>query len=131
MGGATWFRVAEITWCLRRTSLDLCAHTSSYYIVHTPRLQDWSLHFSQHVWSSNFRAIESVYKEHCEKNSKEQPTYLDRNGADDLEWTESAVWEKVRTLVVNPHFIVKEGQHTELCFFPSQDGGAGFPGNSD
>ncbi|XP_011605608.2 DNA polymerase subunit gamma-1 isoform X1 [Takifugu rubripes] len=44
------------------------------------------------------KAIESVYKEHCEKNSKEQPTYLDRNGADDLEWTESAVWEKMEEL---------------------------------
>lgn len=57
--------------------------------------------------------------------------YLDRNGADDFAWTDSAVWEKVRTLVVNPHFKVKEGQHTELCFSLSQDGGAGFPGNSD
>lgn len=53
-----------------------------------------SVHFSQHV-SSNFRAIESVYKEHCKKTSKEQPMYPDRNGADDLVWTESAVWEKV------------------------------------
>lgn len=44
------------------------------------------------------RAIEGVYKEHCEKNSKEQPKYLDSSGADDLVWTDSTVWEKMEEL---------------------------------
>lgn len=52
------------------------------------------------------RAIEGVYKEHCEKNSKEQPKYLDSSGADELVWTDSTVWEKVRTLVINLHLVV-------------------------
>ncbi|TMS05173.1 DNA polymerase subunit gamma-1 [Larimichthys crocea] len=39
------------------------------------------------------RAIESIYKEYCEQNSKEQPVYLDSN-TDEL-WTDSTVWEKV------------------------------------
>lgn len=40
-GGATWYRVAEITWCLRRTTPDLCAHTGSYYTEHTLQKQDY------------------------------------------------------------------------------------------
>ncbi|XP_033491143.1 DNA polymerase subunit gamma-1 [Epinephelus lanceolatus] len=41
------------------------------------------------------RAIERVYREYCEQNSKEQPEYLDYRPSDDLMWTDSAVWEKV------------------------------------
>lgn len=39
------------------------------------------------------RAIERIYKEHCEQNSKEQPEYL--NPSDELVWTDSTVWTKV------------------------------------
>lgn len=100
---------------------------TALYRHHTPA-GVCSVHFSQRVRSFNFRAIESVYKEHCEK--KERAEDLARNGADDPAWTDSAVWEKVCALVINPHLIVKEERRTQLCFFPSQDGGAGFPGNS-
>lgn len=43
------------------------------------------------------RAIERIYKEHCEENSKEQPDYLDSNLSDDLMLTDSTVWAKVIT----------------------------------
>ena len=39
--------------------------------------------------------IESIYKEYCEQNSKEQPKYQDCNPSDDLMWTDSTVWAKV------------------------------------
>uniref|UniRef100_A0A3B4V016 DNA polymerase subunit gamma-1 n=1 Tax=Seriola dumerili TaxID=41447 RepID=A0A3B4V016_SERDU len=45
------------------------------------------------------RAIESVYREYCEQNSKEQPEYLDFNPSDDLMLTDSAVWAKVHALI--------------------------------
>lgn len=41
------------------------------------------------------RAIEAIYKEHCEENSKEQPDYLVSNLSDDLMLTDSTVWAKV------------------------------------
>ncbi|XP_020496500.1 DNA polymerase subunit gamma-1 [Labrus bergylta] len=41
------------------------------------------------------RAIESVYKEYCEQNSKRQPEYLDCGPSDDLMFTDSTVWAKV------------------------------------
>ncbi|GLD60228.1 DNA polymerase subunit gamma-1 [Lates japonicus] len=44
------------------------------------------------------RAIENVYREYCEQNSKEQPEYLDSNLSDDLMLTDSAVWTKVEEL---------------------------------
>ncbi|KAM9754131.1 DNA polymerase subunit gamma-1 isoform 1-T1 [Menidia menidia] len=44
------------------------------------------------------RAIESVYKEYCEQNSKMQPECLDSSPSDDLMWTDSAVWTKVEEL---------------------------------
>ncbi|KAM4573782.1 DNA polymerase subunit gamma-1 [Odontesthes bonariensis] len=44
------------------------------------------------------RAIESVYKEYCEQNSKVQPEYLDSSLSDDLMWTDSTVWAKVEEL---------------------------------
>lgn len=88
--------------------------------------------------SFTFRTIEGVYKEHCEKNSKEQPKYLDSSGADDLVWTDSPVWEKVRTLAINLYFVVlltynhedvKVGYRAVSSSY--QDGGVGFPGKSD
>ncbi|XP_044213709.1 DNA polymerase subunit gamma-1 isoform X1 [Thunnus albacares] len=42
--------------------------------------------------------IESIYKEYCEQNSKEQPKYQDCNPSDDLIWTDSTVWAKVEEL---------------------------------
>ncbi|XP_053175066.1 DNA polymerase subunit gamma-1 [Scomber japonicus] len=42
--------------------------------------------------------IESVYREYCEHNSKEQPEYLDCNPSDDLMLTDSTVWAKVEEL---------------------------------
>ncbi|XP_060892582.1 DNA polymerase subunit gamma-1 [Labrus mixtus] len=44
------------------------------------------------------RAIESVYKEYCEQNSKRQPEYLDCGPSDDLMFTDSTVWAKVEEL---------------------------------
>ncbi|XP_078113591.1 DNA polymerase subunit gamma-1 isoform X1 [Sander vitreus] len=44
------------------------------------------------------RAIESVYREYCELNSKVRPEYLDCNPSDDLMWTDSTVWAKVEEL---------------------------------
>ncbi|XP_030586921.1 DNA polymerase subunit gamma-1 [Archocentrus centrarchus] len=44
------------------------------------------------------RAIESVYREHCEQKSKEQPEYLDSIPSDDLMLTDSTVWTKVEEL---------------------------------
>ncbi|XP_040895235.1 DNA polymerase subunit gamma-1 isoform X2 [Toxotes jaculatrix] len=44
------------------------------------------------------RAIESVYREYCEQNSKERPEYLDSSHSDDLVLMDSAVWEKVEEL---------------------------------
>ncbi|XP_036963110.1 DNA polymerase subunit gamma-1 [Acanthopagrus latus] len=40
------------------------------------------------------RAIESVYSEYCEQNSKEQPEYSDSDSAE-LVWTDSEVWNKM------------------------------------
>uniref|UniRef100_A0AAQ4QG03 DNA polymerase subunit gamma-1 n=1 Tax=Gasterosteus aculeatus aculeatus TaxID=481459 RepID=A0AAQ4QG03_GASAC len=52
------------------------------------------------------RAIESVYREYCERNSKLQPEYPDCNPSDDLMWTDGTLWAKVRTrshcLVISP-----------------------------
>ncbi|XP_039978863.1 DNA polymerase subunit gamma-1 [Xiphias gladius] len=44
------------------------------------------------------RAIESVYREYCEQNSKERPEYMDSSPSDDLMLTDSAVWAKVEEL---------------------------------
>lgn len=41
------------------------------------------------------RAIERIYKEHCEENCKEQPDCLDSSTSDDLMLTDSTVWAKV------------------------------------
>lgn len=45
------------------------------------------------------RAIESIYKECCEDNSKEQPDDLNSNPSDDLMLTDSTVWAKVHALI--------------------------------
>lgn len=42
------------------------------------------------------RAIERIYKEYCEQNSKEEPECL--NPSDELMWTDSTVWTKVPIL---------------------------------
>ncbi|XP_068579055.1 DNA polymerase subunit gamma-1 [Cebidichthys violaceus] len=44
------------------------------------------------------RAIESVYREYCELNSKVRPEYLNCDPSDDLMWTDSTVWAKVEEL---------------------------------
>ncbi|CAN9499145.1 unnamed protein product [Ophioblennius macclurei] len=44
------------------------------------------------------RAIESVYREYCEQNSKGQPENLDSNPAEDHNWADSTVWQKVEEL---------------------------------
>ncbi|KAK2842090.1 hypothetical protein Q5P01_012290 [Channa striata] len=44
------------------------------------------------------RAIESVYKEYCEQNSKEQPECLDSSLSEDLMLRDAAVWAKVEEL---------------------------------
>uniref|UniRef100_A0A7N8X7M3 DNA polymerase subunit gamma-1 n=1 Tax=Mastacembelus armatus TaxID=205130 RepID=A0A7N8X7M3_9TELE len=44
------------------------------------------------------RAIESVYREYCEQNSKEWPAYLDSNLSDVINLTDSAVWAKAEEL---------------------------------
>ncbi|XP_037308034.2 DNA polymerase subunit gamma-1 [Pungitius pungitius] len=41
------------------------------------------------------RAIERVYREHCEQNSKVQPEYPDCSPSDDLTWTDGTLWAKV------------------------------------
>ncbi|XP_068595973.1 DNA polymerase subunit gamma-1 [Brachionichthys hirsutus] len=43
------------------------------------------------------RAIESVYKEYCEQNSKERPEDLNDHASDDM-WTDSTVWAKAEEL---------------------------------
>ncbi|XP_075996851.1 DNA polymerase subunit gamma-1 [Genypterus blacodes] len=45
-----------------------------------------------------YRAIESIYREYCEQNSKEPPECLDSDPSDDLMWSDSAVWEKVEAM---------------------------------
>ena len=55
------------------------------------------------VYSSfvlSFRAIESVYREYCEQNSKAPPDFPDCHPSEDLVWTDSAVWAKVQTLIL-------------------------------
>ncbi|XP_061577510.1 DNA polymerase subunit gamma-1 isoform X1 [Cololabis saira] len=45
-----------------------------------------------------YRAIEAVYKEYCEQNSKEQLGFLDSSPSEDLMLTDSTVWAKVEEL---------------------------------
>lgn len=47
----------------------------------------------------SLRAIESVYREYCEKNSKEWPKCLDSDISDDLMLTDSAMWAKVHNVL--------------------------------
>ncbi|XP_043084251.1 DNA polymerase subunit gamma-1 [Puntigrus tetrazona] len=42
-----------------------------------------------------YRAIESIYKEYCERKGKEQPEYLDSSPSDDFMLMDSAVWQTV------------------------------------
>uniref|UniRef100_A0A671LVC2 DNA polymerase subunit gamma-1 n=1 Tax=Sinocyclocheilus anshuiensis TaxID=1608454 RepID=A0A671LVC2_9TELE len=42
-----------------------------------------------------YRAIESIYKEYCERKGKEQPRYLDSPPSDDFMLMDSAVWQTV------------------------------------
>ncbi|XP_052453575.1 DNA polymerase subunit gamma-1 [Carassius gibelio] len=42
-----------------------------------------------------YRAIESIYKEYCERKGKEQPQYPDSPPSDDFMLTDSAVWQTV------------------------------------
>ncbi|XP_023262441.1 DNA polymerase subunit gamma-1 isoform X1 [Seriola lalandi dorsalis] len=74
------------------------------------------------------RAIESVHREYCEQNSKEQPEYLDFNPSDDLMLTDSAVWAKVEELSSfeslteqNGVRMMKNGQRTKSTQQQSQD----------
>ncbi|XP_071359062.1 DNA polymerase subunit gamma-1 [Trachinotus anak] len=66
------------------------------------------------------RAIENVYREYCEQNSKEQPEYLDSTPSDDLMLTDSTVWAKVEELSSletlteeNGVRMMKNGQRTK------------------
>uniref|UniRef100_A0A3B4YJF1 DNA polymerase subunit gamma-1 n=1 Tax=Seriola lalandi dorsalis TaxID=1841481 RepID=A0A3B4YJF1_SERLL len=82
------------------------------------------------------RAIESVHREYCEQNSKEQPEYLDFNPSDDLMLTDSAVWAKVHALIKYPnhqnsqcHYHHGNGPYNDVdipgCWFfklPHKDG---------
>lgn len=45
-----------------------------------------------------YRAIESIYKEYCERKGKEQPQSLDSPPSDDFMLTDSAVWQTVEEL---------------------------------
>lgn len=101
MGGATWYLGAETTWSLRRAALDHFAHIGTSYTVlyhHCTRLL--SLDFPSICLVLSLRAIENLYREYCERNSKEQPEYMDSNPSDDLMWTDSTVWAKVGTLII-------------------------------
>ncbi|XP_074533361.1 DNA polymerase subunit gamma-1 [Halichoeres trimaculatus] len=44
------------------------------------------------------RAIENVYKEYCEQNSKKQPQYLECAPSEDFMLSDSSVWAKVEEL---------------------------------
>ncbi|KAM3608541.1 uncharacterized protein V6R79_000733 [Siganus canaliculatus] len=41
------------------------------------------------------RAIERIYSEYCEQNSKQQPEYGDSSPSEDLVWADNTVWEKM------------------------------------
>lgn len=56
------------------------------------------------------RAIERIYKEHCEDNSKEQPDYLDSDPSDDLMLTDSTVWAKVEQLDSQDSLLEENGR---------------------
>uniref|UniRef100_A0A3Q3KTL4 DNA polymerase subunit gamma-1 n=1 Tax=Labrus bergylta TaxID=56723 RepID=A0A3Q3KTL4_9LABR len=79
------------------------------------------------------RAIESVYKEYCEQNSKRQPEYLDCGPSDDLMFTDSTVWAKVYSHHVQKggpcHYHHGNGPYSDVdipgCWFfklPHKDG---------
>uniref|UniRef100_A0A672P025 DNA polymerase subunit gamma-1 n=1 Tax=Sinocyclocheilus grahami TaxID=75366 RepID=A0A672P025_SINGR len=56
-----------------------------------------------------YRAIESIYKEYCERKGKEQPRYLDSPPSDDFMLTDSAVWQTVRALHKKLNSFVENG----------------------
>uniref|UniRef100_A0A673MKI6 DNA polymerase subunit gamma-1 n=1 Tax=Sinocyclocheilus rhinocerous TaxID=307959 RepID=A0A673MKI6_9TELE len=56
-----------------------------------------------------YRAIESIYKEYCERKGKEQPQYLDSPPSDDFMLTDSAVWQTVRALHKKQNSLVENG----------------------
>ncbi|XP_062246286.1 DNA polymerase subunit gamma-1 [Platichthys flesus] len=58
------------------------------------------------------RAIESVYRDHCEQNSKDQPECLDSPLSDDLMLTDSAVWAKVEELSSHESLMEENGVRT-------------------
>ncbi|KAM9375873.1 DNA polymerase subunit gamma-1 isoform 2-T3 [Pholidichthys leucotaenia] len=47
---------------------------------------------------SPFRAIESIYREYCVQNSKEQPEYLNSSPSEDPMFLDSTVWTKVEKI---------------------------------
>ncbi|TKS73276.1 DNA polymerase subunit gamma-1 [Collichthys lucidus] len=63
------------------------------------------------------RAIESIYREYCEQNSKEQPVYLD-SSTDEL-WTDSTVWEKIHQKCDIFKLVIKRYEHrNRICGSP-------------
>ena len=104
MGGAIWYLDAGTTFNLRRRRTPgLCAHTGSQYTaLDTPGCfcSLFILGFKGGCANESIvvfhRAIERIYRDHCEQNSKERPECLDSSLSDDLMLTDSAVWAKVR-----------------------------------
>lgn len=107
MGGATWFLGARITWCLRRKLLGQCVLTGTVTLHCVSISPRQIFNYSTETFTAcdvsssgvlSHRAIESVYKECCEENSKERPDDLNSNPSDDLMLTDSTVWAKVHAL---------------------------------
>ncbi|XP_067357780.1 DNA polymerase subunit gamma-1 isoform X2 [Channa argus] len=73
------------------------------------------------------RAIERVYREYCEQNSKEQPKCLDSSLSEDLMLTDAAVWAKVEELSSlecltedNGVRIIKNGESHDPKYVPDE-----------
>lgn len=100
MGGATWYLGEETTWFLRRAALDQFAHIGTSILCNNIITALLSLDFPSICIVLSLRAIENLHREYCERNSKEQPEYMDSNPSDELMWTDSTVWAKVATLII-------------------------------
>uniref|UniRef100_A0A1A8EHG9 DNA polymerase subunit gamma-1 n=1 Tax=Nothobranchius kadleci TaxID=1051664 RepID=A0A1A8EHG9_NOTKA len=66
-------------------------------------------------------AIEGVYREYCEQNSKKQPEYLDSSPSDDLMLTDATVWAKVEELSSLERFPDEYGVKNGTKIKMSQD----------
>ncbi|KAM9854974.1 DNA polymerase subunit gamma-1 [Aulostomus maculatus] len=66
------------------------------------------------------RVIESVYREYCELNSKEQPEYPNCGLSDDLMWTDSSVWAKVEEWSSKERLTEETGDKTTRGGSPDQ-----------